>query len=253
MKNMFFIFMLTITLVIFPNISYASLEDIEKHWCKDEIEIMYENGYIESREEDLFKPDEYITKAEFCMTVNKVLDYCNIGTQDEEWEEKHFAVGIEKGYMPIGSVEDTITREEACVIFERISDITIDNALQSARYEEFTDFKQVSVWAEKSVKRLVINGKIIGYTDNTLKMKNKLTRAEFVMIMSRFDETLDEINVKDISKNISLDCEVRFCDNITFIREANISSVDDVNINNKIIYFIIPKKNNAVCLRYVNL
>lgn len=197
--------MLTIiTYVFFCNsCTYAVIEDIENHWCENEIKSMYESGYIDLKEENKFAPDEQLTKAEFCATVNRILKYSESNSATLDWE-KEFAIGIEKGYMPIGSADDTITREEACVIFERITDITIDNTLEFAKYESFTDYKNVSIWAEKAVKRMVINGKIVGYTDNTLKMKNKLTRAEFVMIMSRFDETAKQLESARVNKKIPL-------------------------------------------------
>ena len=233
--------MLTVAFLIFSNDSYATIEDIENHWCEKEIDSMYRSEYIDCRDENNFRPDEALTKAEFCMTVNKVLDYCDIETSNPNWKEEHFAVGIEKGYMPIGSVDDTITREEACVIFERISDITIDNAIQAKLYESFYDYDQVSIWADKSVKRMVINGKIIGYTDNTLKMKNKLTRAEFVMIMTRFDETIKQIESIDAERIISLNTESRL-KNIDILNNIKfLSNVQNTLVINNINY-IIPKK-----------
>lgn len=242
-KTTVFVLMLTFAMLLFSNISYAVLEDIDEHWCKNEIEKMYENGYVRARDEKLFEPDEPLTKAEFCMTVNKLLNYSEIEDLSSEWKEEEFAIGIEKGYMPIGSVDDTLTREEACVIFDRISDITIDNALNSVTYESFLDYNQVSVWAKNSVKRLVINGKIIGYTDNTLKMKNKLTRAEFVMIMTRFDETAKQIDVKDISKNISLSLINNLYTELNFNEINCVLLTENSCLKNSNGFFIIPKKN----------
>lgn len=244
LRNAIFALMLTMMLTFFSNISYASFEDIDNHWCKEQIEYMYENKYVDVREENKFKPDDPLTKAEFCMAVNKVLKYCETDTTSLNWQEEHLAVGIEKGYMPIGSVDDTLTREEACVIFDRISDITIDDILKTVIYESFADYDKVSVWAQNSVKRLVINGKIIGYTDNTLRMKNKLTRAEFVMIMTRFNETLDAINSCNIS-NTSLDVEKNwYCLKGNYIQKNN--SKNNFNVDN--IYFYIKKKNQNITI-----
>lgn len=189
-KKTFILIFIFLFILILSSFSCA-FEDINGHWCEEDIKQLYTEENIEVYDNN-FEPDRPITKAEFCMMINSVLNYSK-SIENDNWQEEQFNIGIEKGYMPIGSVDDTLTREETCVIFERISDLVIEDALNGRVFEEYDDYENVSLWAQKAVKRMVINGKIIGYTDNTLRMKQKLTKAEFVKIMTRFRKDKYEI------------------------------------------------------------
>lgn len=186
--------------LIIPTIANAKYSDIEGHWCEKEINEFCDNHIIFGRTADKFEPDEDITKAEFCVAVNNMLEYGKVNSNDSEWKEKSFELGIEKGYMPIGAPDDTLTREETCVIIERmISGLT--NTKKLIDYEKFSDYQNVSKWAKDSVEKMVISGKIIGYNDNTLRMKQKITRAELVIILQRCKSEFN--SVKDsLSENI---------------------------------------------------
>jgi len=48
--------------------------DISLHWAKEYINSAAENGWFDGYPDGTFKPDQYITRAEFVTLVNKVLD-----------------------------------------------------------------------------------------------------------------------------------------------------------------------------------
>ncbi len=178
--------------LLIPTVANAMYSDIKGHWCEKEINDFCENNIIFGRTAEKFEPDENVTKAEFCVAVNNIMGYESVDSDDQEWKEKSFELGVEKGYMPIGAPDDTLTREETCVIIERmISNLTNANGI--INYEKFSDYQNVSKWAKDSVEKMVINGKVIGYNDNTLKMKRKITRAELVMILQRCKVEFDSM------------------------------------------------------------
>jgi len=55
------------------NTSDASFVDIYDHWAKKEINIAANNGWILGYEGGVFKPDQYITRAEAMAMVNRVM------------------------------------------------------------------------------------------------------------------------------------------------------------------------------------
>ena len=50
--------------------SAAKLTDIEKHWGKEYIEYGVEKGYISGFEDNTFRPDEKVTRAQFAKMIN---------------------------------------------------------------------------------------------------------------------------------------------------------------------------------------
>ena len=63
--------------------------------------------------------------------------------------------------------------------YKRISDKNYD------KLNKFKDKNQVSSWAKSSVEGVLEKGYIGGYSDNTIRPKNNITRAEAVVILSR--------------------------------------------------------------------
>ncbi|MDW7669419.1 MAG: S-layer homology domain-containing protein, partial [Bacillota bacterium] len=51
-----------------------SFNDIEIHWAKAEIQEWTEKGLINGYSDGTFKPNDYITRAEFITLVNNVIN-----------------------------------------------------------------------------------------------------------------------------------------------------------------------------------
>lgn len=50
--------------------------DYKGHWAAGSIKYGIDNGYLKGYEDGNFKPDQYITRAEFIKMANKVFDRC---------------------------------------------------------------------------------------------------------------------------------------------------------------------------------
>lgn len=54
--------------------SSAVFKDIDGHWAKRAIQACYERGYVTGYEDNTYKPDNYITRAEAVSMINRVLN-----------------------------------------------------------------------------------------------------------------------------------------------------------------------------------
>ena len=55
------------------NTTGASFTDIYEHWAKKEINIAANNGWVLGYEDDTFRPNQFISRAEAMAMVNRVL------------------------------------------------------------------------------------------------------------------------------------------------------------------------------------
>ena len=75
--------------------------------------------------------------------------------------------------------EGKITREEAASIIANITNLSSNSNFK------FTDDSKISNWAKPSVYALAENKIMGGYENGAFRPKNKITRAEAVVTLSR--------------------------------------------------------------------
>lgn len=168
-------------------------EDTEGHWAEEAIGTFVENGYINGYEDKSFKPDNSITRAEFVKIVNKVFNYTDLGKENFDdvkstnWYYTDVCIAVKAGYISGKGnnkfdPNSPITRQEVAGIITSIKnnkDGNIDKLLS------FKDSNNVSLWAKTSVEGAIENKYLYGYSDNTIRPKSKITRAEAVVTLSR--------------------------------------------------------------------
>ena len=167
--------------------------DIKDHWAKSQIENFADKGYIGGYDDNTFKPNNNITRAEFVKTVNKYFGYTESGEEnftdvnENAWYYKDICIGIRAGYIN-GYQDGTfrpnepISRQEAASIVRTITGLTGEGTLK------FVDHEKIGSWALKSVYALAENNIMGGYEDNTFRPQNKITRAEAVATLSRVEK-----------------------------------------------------------------
>lgn len=211
--NRFFRIFLTILVCIlaFSGISYAGFSDIEGHWAKEKIENFYESGFVNGYGDGTFKPDQDVTRAEFCKIINAYVGNVASGefTSGESlieesvenieksgeivseesllasgealtWKETNLRLANEKGYLQVGNADDYITREEAFVALAKV--MNLSNAEFDINYE---DEDEISIWAVPAVKALSSLNYIKGY-NGKINPKQNLTRAELISVLYDF-------------------------------------------------------------------
>ena len=62
------------------------------------------------------------------------------------------------------------------------------NDTEIDKLNSFLDGSEVSDWAKTSFEGAIENGYLNGYTDNTLKPKNNITRAEAIVTIERISK-----------------------------------------------------------------
>ncbi len=199
MKNKFYLSMF-IGIMTVSSVCLA-YTDTNGHWAEKSIDNLSKIEVVNGYDDDTFRPDEYITRAELVTTINRLLKnevqsakyVPDNNSKDWYYAEikKAIASGILQGDTD-GSVRpnDYVTREEAIVLLYRaFSRDTSENLKLNA----YTDFKEVSNWAYSAVSIFAKEKYINGYSDATIRPREKITRAE---VMTILDRIFAEIMVK---------------------------------------------------------
>ncbi len=156
---------------------FASFSDVQEHWCEKMIGEFEESGFVQGYDDGTFRPDNDITKAEFCKVVNSYMGYDVSG----DWQSANVDMAKEKGYLVVDNADDKITREEAFVALSKV--MKLDNVDMDIN---FNDADQISAWALPAVKSLSFSKYIKGYPDNNVKPKQNMKRAELVVILYQY-------------------------------------------------------------------
>lgn len=173
-----------------PSSDEVKLTDIDNHWAKESIIEFVKKGMLNGYEDNTFKPDNSITRAEFVKIVNKVFGFSEAGevkfsdVNENDWYYNELQIAVKEGY--INGYEDNtfrpnnqITRQEAASVISNILKISGDGNLN------FADKDQIGDWAKSAVDALNDNNIMGGYEDNTFRPNNSMTRAEAVVTLSR--------------------------------------------------------------------
>ena len=168
----------------------GNFTDINGHWAKNQILDFVSKGYVAGYEDNTFRPENSITRAEFVRVLNQVFKFEEkegenfTDVNNSDWYYNDVCIGAKAGYIK-GYEDGTfrpnspITREEASKILATVLNLKGDGKLG------FTDSNKISDWAKDAVDALSDNGMISGYEDNTFRPNNNITRAESVSLLSR--------------------------------------------------------------------
>lgn len=197
MNRIFRLFLIILVYILaFASISYAGFSDVENHWAKEKIENFLESGFVNGYGDGTFRPDEDITRAEFCKIINAYMGYDFSGEsgknvsgevttdiksgETNDWKETNFKLANEKGYLQVGDVDEKLSREEAFVALSKV--MNLSNVEFELTYE---DSGEISAWATPAVKALASANHIKGY-GGKLRPNENLTRAELVSVLYDF-------------------------------------------------------------------
>ena len=169
-----------------------SYSDIDNHWAESAIRSYINKGYTSGYEDGSFKPENSITRAEFVSIFNRAFSLTKKSGKSFEdtkthWAKENIDIAVTNGVCSGKTAtefkpNDPITREEAAVMianYKKISDNNID------KLNTYKDANQVSSWAKPGLEGVVEKQYLGGYSDNTIRPKSKITRAEAVVTLSR--------------------------------------------------------------------
>lgn len=197
------------TILIFTiSSSVFAMTDINNHWAKNDINYLIENKIMSGYNDNTFRPDNKITRAEFLKIVNNVfennkkadINFNDVSKKDWYYDEivKAVGAGYTTGYNDNTMRPNTpITREEASKIVVVAAGL---DKTKSNRKLDFKDNNEIGNWAVDSIKIMLDKGYISGYPiDNTFRPKRNLSRGEAAKILSQLKK---EIEVKEEEKPV---------------------------------------------------
>lgn len=164
-----------------------ALNDIAGHWAENNIRKLVALGSISGYPNGSFKPDKFITRAEFAATLVKVFKLSSPQTGGKvftdtagHWARDYIATaaanGIVSGYdADTFNPDELITREQMATMLVKAAKLT-----PAAEGPRFADSGSISGWAREAVATATESGIMNGYSNNTLKPQGNATRAEAV-------------------------------------------------------------------------
>ncbi|MEG1311600.1 MAG: family 10 glycosylhydrolase [Romboutsia sp.] len=170
----------------------SNFTDVKGHWAESYINDFYNKGYINGYEDNTFKPENPITRAEFVKVFNNVFGLNKTSGKVfndtvNHWAKKEVDIAVTNGVAngmsdEIFAPDKLITREEAAKMLANYKGIADSNHDKSMK---FSDYNEISDWAKDSVEGTVEWGYINGMGNNTLAPKNSMKRSEVVVMLSR--------------------------------------------------------------------
>lgn len=184
--------MLSMVIPMFSSQSFAvnqegQFSDIKGHWAEEKIQAWIDEGLIQGYLDGSFKPDNFITRAEFMSLVNHAFGYkgeAEISFKDvseDAWYYQAVSIARAAGYMDgytdhTMRPENPITRQEVSKILALIKNLEKD--VETAN--SFSDSSSIAAWSKGFVGAAAAATIMVGYTDESFKPLNKITRAEAV-------------------------------------------------------------------------
>ena len=174
-----------------PEIKPSSFSDIDaSHWAYTSVSYLADNFILNGYLDKTFKPENYITRAEFAKIIISATDTYNDAAISsfsdvsvDDWYYPYISTAYNLGYIkgyPDGSFrpDDNVTRADICAIVNRVLKAASDGSVSS-----FTDDFAIPSYARESVYALAAKGIINGYTDGTFLPTAYATRAQTAKII----------------------------------------------------------------------
>ena len=163
-------------------------------WATEAVEYLVNEGVINGKSEDVFAPQDNITREEFVKMIVVAFDIqlsenTNIGNfkdvEEGVWYEPYVETAFSNGI--INGVSDTefgvgenITRQDVAVIIHRVKG---NNAINYEGSSAFIDEESISAYAKESVEFVRNQEYMTGYDDGSFQPHNFITRAEAAKVI----------------------------------------------------------------------
>jgi hypothetical protein len=175
----------------------VELVDVKGHWAQAAINRLVTLGAITGYNDQSFRPENAITRAEFVTIVIKLLALEGDSTVRFEdtkshWANEYISIAASAGFVngktdQLFNPDDQITREEMAVIIGRLMKLTTDTSASG-----FKDDANISTWAKSAVSAIVAQGIMNGYPEGSFKPTSGATRAEAVTVIIRMLDAMEK-------------------------------------------------------------
>lgn len=173
--------------------SIKDFTDISGHWAYKYIQYLLEKRVLAGYNNKTIRPDIPITRAEAISLVCRALSIKPINDKELEAADSGEIPKWAKGYINAAIQHELIMGYEDNTIrplkkITRAETLTIINLAFSLggtikNPHEYNDKNRIPSWAEEEISRAYELGIAKGYSDNTFRPDNNITRAEFSAMM----------------------------------------------------------------------
>ncbi|NLA86159.1 MAG: S-layer homology domain-containing protein, partial [Clostridiales bacterium] len=187
MKRKILAVILSLVLVIslLPVAALAVYSDSQDHWAEEAIDKWSANGIIQGYD-GKFRPEDPITRGELAIIIDRLMKYQTAAENTfTDLDQNYYteailkanAAGVITGYDGKVRPTDSITREEAVVMFCRAFGLR-----ESSAETGFTDSASISQWARGSVNAMAARGFVHGW-QGAFNPLASISRAEIVTVL----------------------------------------------------------------------
>lgn len=183
------------TLILTSSVFARSFNDTRGHWASKSINVITKNRIMKGYEDNTFRPDESMSRAEFYAVINNLakldktytVTFSDVKTSD--WYYNDVAKGIKAGYLtpttgPLNPDRE-ISREEVAEILGYMYSLKPN----ASATNEFKDASTIKASARGYVGALVEAGVLKGYENGNFYPKRSMRRSEVaVLIRSLVDK-----------------------------------------------------------------
>jgi len=173
---------------------------------RDNIKIGNVEGYMKGYEDNTFRPQNFITRAEIAQALSNIItNNGSIGnfTTDTlsawytEAIEKIVSLGIMRGFED-GTFRpnNNITRQDMAITICNMLNLDVSTGTIDVKLNDID-----GVYGEASIRKLASLGIINGYEDGTFRPNSYITRAEVKILLNR---VLEKILKNETDKEIPL-------------------------------------------------
>lgn len=177
----------------------ATFDDISGHSAEAAIEALASRGIINGMTDELFAPDDTMTRAQFAAIVVRALGLETVSDgkyfEDVSSQKWYYSFVLTAGTYGIIEgrsdtqfcPEDTITRQEAAIMVSRAAALCgMDTAMSKAAVRDtlaqFGDYKSVSDWAASALA-FCYDENILDQSDLNIQPKNNILRGEIAQML----------------------------------------------------------------------
>ena len=184
----------------------ATLNDIEGHWANNYIQTLADKGIINGYPDGTFKPDNSITRAEFCKTVvGSLVSEGKIGyvtttntfidVPSSEWFSKYVETAYANNLVSgkgngLFDPEANITRQEmakiVALVFCKLNSTSVNVMKEGIDLSSYnlTDLNEADEWATDFLAVALSVGLMKG-DGSTFRPQGQVTRAETATVTYR--------------------------------------------------------------------
>lgn len=176
-------------------------KDMKNHWAREDVEYMAELGIVNGDENDKFRPEDRVSRAEFATMISKAM-----GLDTTKYENSFFDVVSDdwysgyvqtvrsndymSGYDGLFKPNADITREEIARVIVAAYNSKTNTKLEKGKSLYFNDLDDISYWAYDYIVEAADMGFIYGITDELFAPKQPATRAQAAVMIKRVYDKL---------------------------------------------------------------